>query len=73
MNTPEGFSPAHALPDRARPRGDRVRYIDGRLVVRDAEEAPELPSLADVPRIRHTGVSCTTWASSPAGVRRRSR
>jgi len=48
MNTPEGFSPAHALPDALDPAAIAFAYVDGRLVVREAGEAAQLPSLRDV-------------------------
>ena len=48
MNTPDGFSPAHALPDALDPAAIAFTYVDGRLVVREAEDAPRLPSLGEV-------------------------
>jgi NAD+ diphosphatase len=48
MNTPEGFSPAHALPDALDPSAIAFAYAEGRLLVREGDGTPQLPSLADV-------------------------
>jgi len=48
MNTPEGFAPAHALPDALDPAAIAFAYVDGRLVVRELGDAPQLPSLGEI-------------------------
>jgi NAD+ diphosphatase len=48
MNTPPDFAPAHATPAALDPRAHVFAYLDGRLVTRGSDEAPELPTLADL-------------------------
>ena len=47
MNTPPDFSPAHARPDAVDPGAHVFAFLDGRIVTRGSDEAPEIPSLAD--------------------------
>jgi len=48
MNTPPGFSPSHALPDAMDDAAHVFAFTDGRLVTRDTDGAPQVPTLAEI-------------------------
>ena len=55
MNTPEGFAPAHAMPEPLDAAAHAFAFSEGRLLIREPDGTTVLPSLAEIRAIADPG------------------